>query len=163
MNKEKKNLTFDRLRDKAEVYCMRAEHCSMQVSDLLKRHGATQEQISQIIEGLKKEGFIDESRFSEAFARDKHRFNGWGKERIRLELKARHIAETDIVRALELLTEQFDMQSAVEELLMKKYRSLKDFSFGSAYPKLMRYGLYRGYSYELVDKVARELLKDNGE
>ena len=74
-----KELSEKEIINKAERYCIQAERCCSEVCRKLELWGATKEQGASIVAHLVQERFIDESRFALAFARDKMRYNQWGR------------------------------------------------------------------------------------
>lgn len=155
--------TTEQLIQKAARYCARAERSSMQVCNLLKRNQASAIQISEVIKTLTEQGFINDERFATAFARDKHKFNSWGKQRIVNELKLHKIPSEQIAIALDLLEEECDISESAKQLMTKKASTLKNENRQQAYGKLMRYGLYRGYEYDMLASIVDELLKERFE
>jgi len=65
-----------------------------------------------IVERLVQEKFIDEERYAIAFAKDKFRFSGWGRIKIRYALQQKRIGNNDIVNALSLIDEAHTQPSS---------------------------------------------------
>jgi len=117
------------------------------------------EATDQIIHHLLQHNFLNETRFSQAFARGKFRTKKWGKIRIVRELKFREISKYNITIALKEITESdyyetFDLlaekrisQITAEENLQRKRKKLAD------------YLLYRGWESNLVWEKVSELIK----
>ncbi|MDO4692490.1 MAG: regulatory protein RecX [Porphyromonadaceae bacterium] len=159
MRQDKAPLTEEQALSKAARYCVGAERCLWEVQRKLAQWGASPEDYEPILAYLLAEGFVCEARYAEAFARDKHRFSGWGARRIEQELRARQIKSADIGTALGALEAELDPQEQLQKLLEKKYRSLPEgLDRRKAYERLMRYGLYRGYDYDAVAEIASTLV-----
>ena len=79
------------LLNKAAAYCAAAEHCRSEVQTKLLQWGASAGQAGDILDQLEDQGFISESRYCAAFVNDKIRFQGWGKEKIRMALKQKRL------------------------------------------------------------------------
>ncbi|WP_044189067.1 regulatory protein RecX [Porphyromonas sp. COT-290 OH860] len=158
MRQDKAPLTREQALGKAARYCVGAERCLWEVRRKLEQWEASPEDYADILNYLQTEGFVDEGRYAEAFARDKHRFSGWGARRIEQELRGRHLKSADIAAALRRLEEELDPREQLQKLLEKKYKSLPSgLDRHKVYERLMRYGLYRGYDYEAVSSVASAL------
>ena len=71
----------------------------------LSRWGIGEPDARTIVERLVQERFIDEERYAIAFAKDKFRFSGWGRIKIRYALQQKRIGNSDIVNALSLIDE----------------------------------------------------------
>ena len=79
------------LLNKAAAYCAAAEHCRSEVQTKLLQWGASANQTSDILDQLEDQGFLSETRYCSAFVNDKIRFQGWGKEKIRMALKQKRL------------------------------------------------------------------------
>ena len=58
--------------------CARSERSSGDALRLMKRWGVADEDARKVLQRLQNERFIDDSRFAEAFVRDKINLSGWG-------------------------------------------------------------------------------------
>lgn len=133
-----------------ERYCAYQERCHKEVHQKLYEMRMIPEAADQIIDHLLRHNFLNETRFSQVFARDKFRTKKWGKNRIVNELKIRQISKFNIKIALkeipdseyyktfEALAEKRMQQLASEKNLQKKRKKLADYLF------------YRGWEIELV-------------
>ena len=133
--------------------CSRREYC---VSDVLKKAAKAldgdKEKTSEVVKILVQEKYVDDRRYSEAYAREKSAISGWGLVKIKYMLSAKGISKEVISQALaEIDTDKADTR--LEKLLENKYRTLKDDPQWKM--KLLRFALGRGYSYEEVnEKIA---------
>lgn len=134
--------------------CSRREYCTSDVRKKAEKAlEGDKEKAAEILDVLIGEKYVDDLRYSEAYAREKSSISGWGEVKIRYMLSAKGISKDIIVQALT----QIDSQRAelrLEKLLENKYRTLKDdpqWKF-----KLLRFALGRGYSYdEVSDCIAK--------
>ena len=55
--------------------CSKKEYCSFDILKKLQRWELEEKDIAAVMEFLVKNHFLDDTRFAEAYARDKHRFN----------------------------------------------------------------------------------------
>ena len=97
------------------------------------------EVIDQIIHHLLQHNFLNETRFSQAYARGKFRTKKWGKNRIIRELKFREISaynlklalkeipESDYLSTFDALAEKRMTQLLSEKNLQKKRKKLADY------------------------------------
>lgn len=151
MEKEVVDKVLERMRN----LCSRREYCR---SDIMKKAlsalDGDREAAEKIIDTLVKEKFIDELRYSSAFARDKSTLAGWGETKIRYMLSSKGVPRDVISKALEEIDEDKAL-SRLEKLMDNKYRSLKDDP--QCRIKMLRFGLGRGYEYEEVSSVLDRL------
>lgn len=154
-----KEYTEKELKNKAEVYCLAAERCPLEVLTKLLRWGATEEQAQALVEGLEKDRFIDVRRFCRAFVRDKYRFSGWGKIKIMQALKLKRLPPDAISEGLaEIDGEEYD--EVLYELLRRKYRTISARNEYERTGKLIRFAMGRGYTMDEVMKCVRMIASD---
>lgn len=147
---------------RAMGYCALAERCAFDVLRKLKAWGVEEECHDDILDELFREHYLDHGRYACAFARDKHRFSGWGWRRIEQELRLRQITSADIACAQQMLAEQEQEGDKLNEVLERKLRSFPpSLEPRKVYERLVRFGLYRGYDYEAVVRTARQLLNSD--
>lgn len=145
---------------KASLMCSRKEYC---ISDLKKKMInwiLSPEQKEDIISKLLQENYIDESRFVQAFVKDKFRFNKWGKIKIVYHLKQKQISSENIAKAIENIPEE-DYKRLINELLVSKNRNLKAKDGYERKAKLLRFMTQRGFEFELVNNGIEDLLQKN--
>ena len=114
------------------------------------------ETAGEILESLRRDGYLDDRRYAAAFAREKAGITGWGPVKIRFALSAKRIPPEIIAEALE----EIDGERAVQKLrkLMEaKWKTLAGDE--AAKLKLIKYALSRGYDYDIVRTLAEEMAK----
>lgn len=133
--------------------CARAERSSGDARRLMATWGVPEQDREGVLQRLKREKFIDDGRYAEAFVREKVNLSGWGEWKIRSALKRKGVAEDVINAALGQLSPEQSAQRLAERL-KRKMRTVK---YSSAYElrtKLIRYALSLGYAMdEVMDKV----------
>ena len=147
----------DKVLDRLRNLCSRREYCRY---DMMKKAVAALDgdkaSAEKIVEILVKEKYIDDLRYSSAFARDKSSIAGWGETKIRYMLSAKGIPRDVVSRALE----EIDGGKAsvrLEKLMENKFRSLKDDP--QCRLKMLRFALGRGYGYDEASEVLEGLMK----
>ena len=85
-----KTLTPPEALHRAAALCSSSEHCITDIREKLSRWGIGELDARTIVERLVQERFIDEERYAIAFAKDKFRFSGWGRIKIRYALLISH-------------------------------------------------------------------------
>ena len=135
------------LLDRAQRYCATAEHCSVEVEQLLLRHGAESEQIRKIIDSLTAHDYLNPARYCHAFVHDKVAFQSWGRNKIRMALAAKRLPDELIQAALQDIDE--DTYAAnMRKLLRTKHTDDKQ--------KLLRFMLQRGYTFDDLRELTDE-------
>lgn len=136
----------------AERYCSGAEHCCLEVRQMLERRKAESADIERIIKYLIKEGYIDESRYAAAFVHDKVRFAKWGRAKIALALWQKRIPAGVADEALASIDED-EYMAALKDVVASRYRQTKGATEYERKIKTMKSVCSRGYEPALVRRV----------
>ena len=145
-----KTLTPPEALHRAAALCSSSEHCITDIREKLSRWGIGELDARTIVERL------DEERYAIAFAKDKFRFSGWGRIKIRYALQQKRIGNNDIVNALSLIDEEA-YTTLLADLLEKKSRSINDEDVEVRRSKLLRFAASRGFETELVFRILKEI------
>jgi len=106
---------------------------------------------------LRKEKYLDNTRFARSFINDKLRFNKWGKTKIVFELRKLNIPESIYNPILEdLAGDEFEKQ--LMHILSIKEKSVNAKNDYDKRTKLIRFALGRGFSMDLCIKCVDEIL-----
>lgn len=138
-----------------ERYCSYQERCHKDVQKKLKEMRMIPEAIDQILFHLLQHNFLNETRFSQAFARGKFRIKKWGRNRIIQELKLRDISTINIKLALKELPESSYLETfeALYEKRLQEVSSEKNLQ--KKKKKIADYLLYRGWESNMIfDKLS---------
>ena len=139
---------------KARAYCDKAERAHRDVRTKLAQWGLFSTDRERIISILIEDDLLNETRYAEAFANDKFRFNKWGIMKIEQALKAKGVSERNIRDALKRIDpsayEQTIREIALKRLEREKTKGLQGWQ---SEQKVMRYLLSRGFDSTLVKKV----------
>ncbi len=136
----------------AERYCSGAEHCCLEVRQMLERRKAESADIERIIKYLIKEGYIDESRYAAAFVHDKVRFAKWGRAKIAQALWQKRIPADVADEALASIDED-EYVAALKDVVASRYRQTKGATEYERKIKTMKSVCSRGYEPALVRRV----------
>lgn len=131
--------------------CSKKEYCCYDIRKKLLSWEIVPEDCERILDFLRKNKFIDESRFAAFYARDKFRFNRWGQQKISLMLHQKGISSVIIKEALATLNAS-EYETTCLSLLQQKNKTLKDTDPLKAKAKLFRFCLGKGFDYETIRK-----------
>lgn len=140
--------------------CARSEHSSGDALRLMRRWGVADDEARKVLVRLQAERFIDDSRFAEAFVRDKLNLSGWGAYKIKMALRAKGVSREVIEEVVSPMIEATDMKERLEEIMQRKLRTLKYSSTYDAKTKLIRFAASRGYDIEEAVDCASKILND---
>ncbi|MGI9527214.1 MAG: regulatory protein RecX [Weeksellaceae bacterium] len=147
--KEKKSYTLKEIRDKLAAYCAYQDRCHLEVENKMKKFYLAQEAEDDIMLYLMRENFLNEERFAKSFARGKFYQKSWGRIKIKIELKRKHITPRLIAEAMgEIDAEDYD--KTMQKLIEKKMATLNERDSYKKNQKVIRYMLQKGYEYELI-------------
>lgn len=135
--------------------CSRAEYCRADIyRKALKDLEGDEAAATSVVEDLVKDRYVDDARYSVAFAREKASLQGWGPVKIRFQLRGKGISEAVIDAALE----EVDAGKAADKLdrlLAARARQLAGDPQGRL--KILKYALGRGYAYDEVEQALTRL------
>ena len=131
--------------ERAARYCAGAEHCVADVAQLLARLGATDGQIDEVIGILQKQQYLDEQRYCRAFVHDKVAYQAWGRMKIIMGLRAKHLPESEIQQALDDMDETVYASNIRKAIQSKREQDRQ---------KIMRFMLQRGYTFDDLRRYA---------
>jgi regulatory protein len=108
---------------KIASYCAYRERCTSEVQEKLTSYECQSDEIEELLLFLEAEGFLDDERFCQAYARDKFRQNKWGKIKIRMYLKQKELPADQIEEGLNRIPDD-EYIDVLEQLVQKKYRTV---------------------------------------
>lgn len=141
--------------DRLRTLCSRREYCSSDVfTKALRLLDGNREDAQNVLDSLTEEKYVDDLRYSRAYARDKSSISGWGSTKIRYMLSAKGIAREVIEDALGDI-DRISAEGRLVKLMQNKSRALK--ADPDRKLKLMRFALGRGYSYDDIRLVMKRI------
>jgi regulatory protein len=152
---KKKILSRKEAKLKATDYCAYQERSQQQVRDKLYDYGLHQDEVEEVLSELIVEDFINEERFSKAYAGGKFRMKKWGRSKIIQGLKHHRISEYCIKQGL-LEIEEEQYRSALKIILERKRETTKANNDYQLNVKVAQYALGRGYESNLVWELLKE-------
>jgi len=148
---------FREARTKIFHFCSYRERTVGEVIEKLQKFRLGNPLIEKVVRELQEEGFLDETRYAQAFSNDKFKFNKWGRLKIRRALKQKGISEDFIERGLDSIsTEEYD--SILNNLLNKKWSSISSDDGNTAIKKnkVANFLIGKGFEPDLVWAKVRE-------
>ena len=103
----------------------------------------------KILTYLIENNFINEERFAKSFARGKHNYKNWGKNRIIQELKFRDISQRIIQSALAEIQEEAYLEN-FNSLAEKHWQSIKEHKGPKKSKKFVDFLLRKGFESNLI-------------
>lgn len=154
MQKPKKYISQLEALKKLQRYCAYQDRCHSEVRSKLLDLGIYGDELEEVIAELITDNFLNEERFARSYARGKFNIKKWGRNKIKQELKRRHITAYCLRKAMEEIEEE-DYQKTLEALIHKKAGQMTDpFSFKNK-QKLAAFVIRKGYESNLVWEVLK--------
>ena len=151
---KKKAITEKNAIIKAQNLCAEREKCESDIRKKLYDWKLPVKNHDTVIDRLIQDKFIDEKRFAISFAKDKFRYNKWGKIKIEFALKQKQINGAVIKIALDEIDES-EYDTLLENDLIKKNNTIKDTDEYTIKSKLIRFASSRGFENgKVFDKVS---------
>lgn len=144
--------------NKMAALCSRKEYCSSEIQKKLVNYELSEADREAVVERLISEKFIDDGRYANYYVRDKFLFNGWGRIKIRYQLRGKGIDSSIIDAALEQINES-DYHEKLAELLHSKKRQIKNKDQWQTKAALARFAQARGYEPDLIFRSIDQLLE----
>ena len=140
--------------------CAQAEHCQWEMVEKMRKWEIPEEAQARIMERLVKERYVDDERFARAFAKDKVRYNKWGRRKVEQALWQKHIDEDIRKNVLNEIDDE-EYLSVLRPLLKQKRKSKKAQNDYELNQKLMRFALGRGFTFDIIKQCVD--VEDEGE
>jgi len=155
--KSQKSYTVDEATKALEHFCAYQERCHKEVEQKLYDLKMIPEAKEQIILHLLQHNFLNEERFSKAFARGKFSIKKWGRIKIVNELKFKNISSYNIKTALKEINEE-DYLNTLQKIAKKKSPSIKENNVFKRRNKLSTFLISKGFESNLVYSVVNSLI-----
>ncbi|WP_077368479.1 regulatory protein RecX [Anaerosalibacter sp. Marseille-P3206] len=127
-----------------------------EIRDKMIEKGYEIDVIDNTVDYLYRQNLLNDKRFAQTLARDKINLNKWGSYRIKQDLYMKGISK-DIID--EVLDEYCDDEYERAMILAKKkITSYKKDDKNATYRKLGGFLQRKGYSYDCVSRILKELL-----
>lgn len=157
----KKSQDITSVTDKLRNLCSRREYCSSDIRrKALTALDNDRDSAGKVVDLLIKDKYVDDYRYSCAYARDKASIAGWGPSKIRYMLSSKGVDRDVIDRAM-LEIDESKADQRLDRLVRSRYASLRNDP--QVRVKLLRYVVGRGYSYDEASSVIDELMKERND
>lgn len=128
------------------------------ISKKLLSKGASDKQISSILERLKKEDLLNDERYAKVFVEDVAELRCFGKNKSLAELRAKGIDGEILSKLVFPEEKEYERACMAASLLDKKYSKASN---GAKKDKAIRALIARGFTYDIAAKAVEEKLTPN--
>lgn len=149
-------ITEEQAFSRLSALCAKSEHCSKEMTEKMRLWHLSEAEQARVMERLTKYRFVDDVRYTELFIRDKIRFNGWGRNKVAQALYMKGIDEKMARQYLDEVSED-DYLRVLRPLVRSKMPKIKAKNDYERSAKMIRYGLSRGFSIDLIKRCMDEI------
>jgi len=129
--------------------CAQAEHCQYEMLEKMRRWEVPEETQARVMAKLIKERYVDDERYTQAFVKDKIRYNKWGRRKVEQGLWQKRIDEDIRKRVLDDVDDD-EYLSVLRPLLKQKRKTIKAKNDYELNQKLIRFALGRGFTFDII-------------
>jgi regulatory protein len=143
---------------KAAALCSKGEKSSCDIKKKLTEWGLDKYDASAVVEELKQEKYIDDSRFVQAYINDKFRLDKWGRVKIRYFLKQKGFADDVIEAGLKTIDDEKYVKLLIQTM-KSKAKTIKSTDRYDKMAKIIRFAQNRGFEPEYIHRHLNEVVK----
>ena len=150
-------MTSSEILSKIERYCAYQDRCTQEVVTKLRSWKIEEQELRQVLQILKNDGFIDDERYVQSYIRGKINTKQWGMQKIRMGLLQKGISKNLIDKYIEDINpEQYtdNIQASI-----RKWTQSHGPVTQENITKLYRHLMAKGYAYEEIKGI--ELKTEN--
>ena len=129
--------------------CAQAEHCQYEMLEKMRRWELSEEAQARVMAKLVKERYVDDERYTQAFVKDKIRYNKWGRRKVEQALWQKRIDDDIRKRVLDDIDDD-EYLNVLRPLLKQKRKTIKAKNDYELNQKLMRFALGRGFTFDII-------------
>ena len=134
---------------KLAALCARAEYCTGDMEDKMRRWGLSCDDIKENISYLVANKYVDNARYCQAFVNDKIAYNHWGRRKIEQALWMKRVPESVSAPILDAVPEE-DYINVLKPVRASKSATVNAESDYERQMKLMKFALGRGFSIDEI-------------
>ena len=158
-HKLKKQLNIGTVRalEKIRQYCAYQERSHREVREKLFSMGLYENQVEELISSLIADDFLNEGRYAITFAGGKFRIKGWGKVKIKYELKRNGVSDYCIRKALQAIDNEAYINMLEKQLLLKGKALETEKNLFIKKNKIRNYLLQKGFENDLINDTLHKI------
>ena len=129
--------------------CAQAEHCQYEMLEKMRRWELPEDAQARVMAKLIKERYVDDERYTQAFVKDKIRYNKWGRRKVEQALWQKRIDDDTRKRVLDEVDDE-EYLSVLRPLLKQKRKTIKAKNDYELNQKLVRFAVGRGFTFDII-------------
>ncbi len=157
----KKPMTEQQALLKLTTLCTRAEHCSQEMVEKMKRWELPEDAVARNMQFLTEKKFVDDERYARFFINDKVKYNKWGRRKVEQALWTKRIPKSISDPIFDEMEDDSLYLDTLLPLMKSKCRTVKAKNDYERSMKLIRFALGRGFAMDVIRKCL-DLMKEEG-
>lgn len=155
MRSQRRPLSYDEALSRAAALCARCEQCTTDLRRKMDAWGVARCDADRVICELERLNFVDDNRYARAYAHDKLRFAGWGRNKIMQGLWAKRLPPDAIGQSMSEIDEK-EYAEAAKRVILSKIRASNGIATYEAKMKVMRHAVQRGFEPRIASRIINE-------
>lgn len=150
-NSRSKEMTEAQALKRLASWCAKSEHCTGEAEEKMLRWGFGWQERARVIAKLVDAKFIDDERFTNYFVHDKIRLSHWGRRKIEVALRQKHVDSDIISNALDAVddNEYIEVLRPMVRLKMETVNADSDYERAM---KTVKWAMGRGFTIDIIRK-----------
>ncbi len=159
--KSARTVTPAQARERLADACARAEYCTHELREKLRRWRVEPGEAERIVQELVRTRYVDDARYAGAFVRRKAEYARWGRRKIAAALAMKRIDRSVAAEALGEIDPQA-YEEALTGVLQAKARMLGDEALTTydGRTRLFRHAASRGYETDAIARALRRMMAE---
>lgn len=149
-------MTGEKALSKLAALCAKAEYCTGDMDEKMRKWGLDEETRRKNIEYLVSHKYIDNARYCRAFVNDKITYNHWGRRKIEQALWMKHVPEDVSAPILDEIPDEKYIE-VLKPLLKAKWPTIKAETDYERSMKLIKFAMGRGFNLDIIKRVIGEI------
>jgi regulatory protein len=154
---ENRELIVKEAYSKMAQLCSRSEQCTADIRRKMTVYELMDEIVEEVIDKLKKDKFLDDERFVNAYVSDKFRLNKWGKIKMQHYLKMKGLPDSLIRAGLDSIDDEKYI-AALIKTMKDKAKTIKKKDKFEKMGQIIRFAQNRGFEPELIHRYLNEVV-----
>lgn len=156
--RQQKEISLNDAYERLAKICSSREICESQAVSKMRGWFFSEEECREVLVRLVDEKYIDNRRYTLAFARDKSRFNKWGPQKIKMHLQVKGVEKGIIDEALAEIEVDELPESIIRELMRRK-NSVKHKTEYELKMKLIAFVVRKGYNLDIASASVNKIFE----
>lgn len=141
----------------------RSLHTEQEIRRKLLQKGFSDDAVAYAVDRAKEYGYVDDESYVRSYIQYRAMPNKWGERKTLMELYKKGISRDMAEQVMSEIYKAEDMEDNARQLAIKKWTSLEGTDNRKRKQKVYSYLLGRGFSYDVINSVIRNIEENDTE